>query len=173
MNLKNFFNVIWGLSFFISLSAWSQTEHKAHVHGESEWSLALDGSKGELEVVIPADSILGFEFEARKAKHVAQKNQALDLFEKKIAEMVQLPADYGCQWTKKKLEQEFEEGKKKHSEVHAEFSLSCGKDLSGAKIEFNLQKFFPKLKKAHFQLLYGAIQKSLMVTQNGDFMEVK
>lgn len=172
MRSKNFFKVLLVLSFY-GAWVWAQTDHKAHVHGESEWSLALDGSQGSLEIEIPSETVMGFEFEARKAKHVAQKNKAFDLLEKKIGEMVKISADYGCQWSKKKIEQQFEEGKKNHSEVVAEFSLSCAKDLAGARVELNLQKFFPKIKKARVQLLYGDIQKSLIVTRNGDFMEVK
>jgi len=146
---------------------------KAHVHGESVWSLAFEGNSGKLLINAPTESVLGFEYEPKKKKDVKKSAAALQKFENAISQMVFIPADYSCSWTKKALDILRAEGDTKHSEVDGEFEIQCQKDLDGAEITFNIQKFFPRFRMVNFEILYGNIQKSLAVSKSGTKVYLK
>ncbi len=140
---------------------------KAHTHGESTWSLALEGNSGKLLINAPAVSVVGFEYEPKKKKDIKKSAAALQKFENTIALMVVIPAEYSCVWSKNALDILRAEGDSKHSEVDGEFEVVCQKDLAGAEITFNIQKFFPRFRLVNFEVLFGNIQKSLPVSKSG------
>lgn len=140
---------------------------KAHVHGESNWSLAIEGRGGKLLISAPTESLVGFEYEAKKKKDLEKSNSLLKKFEKQMPEMVLFPKEYSCQWNKKSLDILRAEGETKHSEIDGEFELVCQKDLAGAEVVLNIQRYFPRFRSVNFEILIGNVQKSLTVTKSG------
>ena len=51
-------------------------QHRAHVHGLAELTLALEGSDLEIELTSPADSIVGFEHKAVSDAHIKAVEEA-------------------------------------------------------------------------------------------------
>ena len=140
---------------------------KAHVHGESIWSLAFEGAGGKLVIDAPSEAILGFEYEPKKKKDVEKSAALLQKFENKISEMIVLPKELSCQWSKKSLDILRAEGETKHSEIDGEFEIVCQKDVAGAEVIFNIQKYFPRFRLVNVEVLIDNIQKSVPVTKSG------
>lgn len=134
-------------------------QHGAHVHGEAKLTIAMDGKKS-LDIVLesPADSILGFEHDAKSAK---DKKTQKEVFEKLVAKAGQwLASDklVACKAINAKPEIEKEEGEE-HSEVHFSYRLECSEEITANKIEVGFFKEFKKLKKLKVAVLKESSQK--------------
>lgn len=145
--------------------------HGAHVHGSAKLSIAIESAKvGTLLLESPGESIIGFEHEANSADEKKAEANALATLEKKASEIFSFNKALGCVVAKTKIEikkedhdehEEKAKGKEdhhheesgEHTEVEAEYSLKCQKDLAGSALEVNLGKSFPKLKDLDVQIL--------------------
>ncbi|MEN0059160.1 MAG: DUF2796 domain-containing protein [Bdellovibrio sp.] len=154
----------------LSAMVFAAKEHGAHVHGAGRASLAFDGKKGKIELHLPAESIFGFEYEARSAQDKKKKEKALSDLETKIAEMIVFPAEMKCEIKKEIFE--VNQGKN-HADIEAEFNVNCEQPLTEKTIAFHFQKTFPRLKKVQVELLADSVQKSMEVTKNGETLDVK
>lgn len=143
---------------------------KAHVHGEGTASLAFDGKKGRLEMNLPAESVMGFEHQARSAKDRKAKEEGLLKLEEKISEMVVLDPSLKCE-IKKEIFEVIES--KNHSDVEAEFNITCEQPVLGSAIKFNFAKTFPRMKKIKVDVIAGEVQKSVVVKKGGESLELK
>ena len=160
---------------FSSVVAFAQTEaappqQKAHVHGEGTASLAFDGKKGKLDMSLPAESIMGFEHQARSAKDRKAKEEALLKLEEKISDMVVLDPSLKCE-IKKEIFEVIES--KNHSDVDAEFNITCEQPALGTTVKFNFAKVFPRMKKIKVDVIAGEVQKSVEVKKGGESLELK
>lgn len=156
--------------WLFSTMVFAAREQGTHVHGLGKVSLAFDGKVGKIEMEIPADSLFGFEHEAKTKKDIQAKEESLKKLEEKISDMIVFSSELKCQITKDnfKVNQE-----KNHSDVDAEFSVACQKPIVGSIISFNFQKLFPRFKKIHVDVIADAVQKSIEVTKNGESLELK
>lgn len=152
-----------------SLMALAQPQ-KAHVHGAGKVSLAFDGKSGKLELHAPAEAIYGFEHSAKSAKDKKRKDDGLQKLEEKISEMLILDPALKCE-IKKEIFEVIEQ--KNHSEVEAEFGISCEAPVVGSVLTFNFQKTFPRLKSVQIEVLADQVQKSLEAKKNGVTLELK
>ncbi|WP_413291371.1 ZrgA family zinc uptake protein [Bdellovibrio sp. HCB337] len=170
----NTFTLITLLLLPVSLFAHEKHEHRehgAHQHGSAEVSLAFDGAQGKFEFKSPSDSVVGFEHTAKSAKDIKARDEAFKKFESQIADMVTFEKSLNCQFKKEKLEMLAESAK--HSDVQANFTISCSKSPEGSKVTFNFQKHFPNLKDVDVQILTEKIQKSVEAKSSGTVLELK
>ncbi|MGZ3769826.1 MAG: ZrgA family zinc uptake protein [Bdellovibrio sp.] len=156
--------------FLFSSMVLAAREQGVHVHGLGKVTMAFDGTKGKIEMEIPADSIFGFEYEAKSKKDIQTKQDALKKLEDKISEMIMFNSSLGCKISKDKFEVHQE---KNHSDVDAGFSVLCQKSPLGSSVSFNFQKYFPRFKKINVDVIVDTVQKSTEVTKNGETLELK
>jgi len=157
---------------------------KAHEHGSGKVNIAFETAKGApkgvVEIEAPAESIVGFEHQAKTAADKAKVTAALNTLKARFGEMVIFPAAAACKVTNKsaKVEAEHHDAKAKgakheeHSEVHAEFDVACAKPLSGLEIRFGFSKVFPKLHDVEVALLVGDQQSSADVENDKGVLKI-
>lgn len=133
---------------------------KAHVHGNAQISIAMEGLAGEVEFEAPAEGIVGFESEAKTAAQKKLVASALDTLRKRGNELVIFPAAAGCKLTPKEVEIHREGSQ--HSEVHAHYDLVCAKPLSG-EIKFGATKLFPRTREVTVTFVSDQSQKSAKI----------
>lgn len=159
----------------------SQTRsRKAHEHGSAKVNIAFESTKGSPKGVIefeaPAEGVVGFEYEAKTAADKAKVTAALNTLKARFGEMVILPAAAGCKITNKsaKVEAEHHDAKSKeqHSEVHAEFDVTCAKPLGGTEIRFGFMKVFPKIHDVEVALLAGEQQAKADVENDKGVLKI-
>ena len=145
-------------------------EQGAHSHGAGKISMAFDGKKGRIEVHAPAESIYGFEHQAKSAKDKKKKEDGLAKLEKQIGDMVVFKPELKCE-IKKDIFEVMQ--KDHHADIEAEFNVTCEEAPAGSTVVFNVQKVFPRFKEATVDVLVDSVQKSLTVKQNGTDLELK
>jgi len=157
---------------------------KAHEHGSAKLNIAFESAKGSpkgvMEFEAPADSVVGFEYEAKTPADKAKQAAALNTLKTRFAEMVIFPAAAGCKVTNKsaKVEAEHHASKQKgakqeqHAEVHAEFDVQCARALSGTELRFGFTKVFPKIHDVDVALLAGEQQLSLEVENDKGVLKI-
>ena len=157
----------------------SAASQHAHVHGVGQINIVVDGNQATVEFLAPAESLYGFEHQARTQAEQERRDAALVRLQEQISTMVVFEADRNCQFTLKNLatvedvEHEQAHGKGteqaqkhlgEHSGVYAEFTVSCEKSLAGSQVWFGVSKVFPALQTVHVQVLSDARQTGLEVT---------
>jgi hypothetical protein len=148
------------------------------VHGVGYINIVVEGKRATVEFLAPAEGLYGFEHQARTRAEQDKREAALARLQQNISTMVVFEADRGCQFAKQKIvvevdvEDEHEQGKgaekapKKsgeHSEVHAEFTVTCEKPLAGSQVWFGVSKIFPAIKTVHVQVLSDTRQAGVEV----------
>jgi hypothetical protein len=141
------------------------TNKKPHVHGLAQVTLALEsGKSGTIDLDVPAESIYGFEHEARTKADKAAQSRGLGLLRGHPEEIVKLPS--GCSVRTAKVEMEKAEHEEEpagerhgeHADVNASYAVKCGKSLKGSAVRVGMFSLFPRLKAASFQVLTGSGQ---------------
>lgn len=165
----------------------------AHEHGAVKVDIAFDGLKGVVHFTSPAANIYGFEHEAKSAKDKKKRDEMISLLKTKFSEMVVWDAKAGCEVAPHKIDAFVKEnqreggdhkehetkkqskepkGKKssqrhqhkgQHGEVRGEFVISCKTGLSGTKVKFGFQKYFPAIKKIVVQAINGETQSGATI----------
>lgn len=176
-------NLFLGFACFSSSILSFAAPHKAHEHGKAELDVAIDGTKVAIEFESPAESIYGFEHEAKKAKDIEARDKAVKILKEKAAVLFQFAPEVGCELTEAKVEPWVKEddakedasdknhakhGKKKHAhaehgEVHADYTFVCKKPLTGSKLTVTLTDSFPKLRSIKIQLVSDQKQSGLIL----------
>lgn len=154
----------------ISGLLFAASDHGAHVHGSADVNMAFDGKKGKIEFHVPADSLFGFEHEAKSKKDKATKEAALKNLSEKINDMIVFDSKLSCE-VKMEIYEVIQ--KKNHADVEAEYGVHCQSPVAGSTITFDLQKVFPRLKKVKVNVLADGVQKSLETSKSGDSLELK
>ena len=182
--------IIWGLLIFSlstsvqahdaqkggkSAHSHSHREHGAHQHGVGQAGLAFEGAVGKFEMKIPAESIIGFEHEAKSEKDIKKRDEALAHFESKFSEMLSFDKSLNCKLTKEKVEIQHENSSEgsatakkskkaaAHSDFVAQYAVACEKSPLGTQLAINFHSQFKKLKKIEFQFVIDSFQKSITV----------
>lgn len=153
-----------------STMVFAAREQGTHVHGLVKTSLAFDGKTGKIQMEIPADSLFGFEHQAKSKKDIKAKEESLKRLEEKISEMIVFDPSLNCKISKDIFEVNQE---KSHADVNAEFSVNCQKPVAGSTVSFNFQKVFSRFKKVLVDAIVDTVQKNLEVTKNGENLELK
>lgn len=146
--------------------------HKAHEHGAAVLNIAVERNKAQVEFEAPADSIYGFEHEAKTDADRKKRDDAIAKLGAEMPKMVVLGAQANCTWTTSKMEPFVTHGDKpgagkaEHGEVHATFEVTCPAPLAGTKVTFAFAKAFPKIGRVKVQALSGEKQSGANVKKD-------
>ncbi len=162
--------LVIGLLSVSSIAFANEKEQKPHIHGEARVSIAFDGKKGRIELRVPTEAIYGFEHEAKSAKDRANKDQAMSKLSDKVGEMFVFDEGLKCEV---RLDMYEVLPSKKHSDVEADYNVTCAELPAGHKLSFHLAKVFPRIKKTVVEYLAEDVQKSQVMTKDGDSIELK
>lgn len=154
-----------GVSCVVAVAA-EKRRFEAHVHGVAEINIAVEGSKADVEFRAPADSVMGFEHEAKSDSDKKKRDAALRTVQTKMSQMVLFDPKLGCQFSGAKTEvvEEKEDQTKaqsgkgeqksgEHREVHGTFSIACDKPLAGSRVRFGVSKVFPEIQDIKVQVV--------------------
>jgi hypothetical protein len=158
-----------GLSCAVALAA-EKRHFEAHVHGVAEINIAVEGSKAEVEFRAPAESVMGFEHEAKSENDKKKRDAALRTLQTKMSQMVLFDPKLACQFSGAKTEvvEEKEDHTKarsgkggqkdqkksgEHREVHGTYSVACDKPLAGSRVRFGVSKVFPEIQEIKVQVV--------------------
>ncbi|MFZ4713573.1 MAG: ZrgA family zinc uptake protein [Bacteriovoracaceae bacterium] len=138
--------MIW-LSLLLSLFAQAEMKHE---HGVGELYIGVAGKKLAAILTIPADCIIGFEYEPKSTKDIEiQKQKTLDL-ESSVHKILKLDESLKCQ-----LEKANSLIKREHN--HGEYALTaslvCEKEIQGTKLKINFKDYYSKIKKINLNLV--------------------
>jgi Protein of unknown function (DUF2796) len=145
-----------GLSLALAGTTKKRHQHGAHVHGTATLNIAIDERTATVELISPAESVIGFEHQAKSAEDQKRQAMALDLLRHKIDSMVVLDPALGCSFSPTRVELLQKDAE--HAEVHSTFAVSCHTPLAGSKLRFGFTKTFPGIQTVNAQLV-GATQQ--------------
>lgn len=171
--MKSALNVVL-IGLLLGSTAFAQTRrHGAHQHGVAEVNLSFEAETGVLSLQVSSDAIYGFEHEAKTNAQKKAVEDGLQKLESKMGQMIQFSAELGCQWEKEKIETVRQGRNSKHSEVHAEFGITCQKSPKGTDIQFQFAEHFPKIKSAQVTVLVDTLQKSFKADKDQRTLSLK
>ena len=84
------------LIFSFDLGAAEKRHHDAHVHGVAEINIAVEGAKATVEFRAPAESLMGFEHEAKSESDKKKRDAALEQLRTKKDQMVVFDPKLDC-----------------------------------------------------------------------------
>jgi hypothetical protein len=173
-----------GLSSAVTLAA-EKRHSEAHVHGVAEINIAIEGSKADLEFRTPAESVMGFEHEAKSESDKKKRDAALQTLQNKMNQMVLFDPKLSCKFSETKtavVEEKVERSKEspgktahelgdqkkagEHREVRATSSVTCGKPLAGSRVTFGVTKVFPEIHEIKVQVLSDAKQSGATIKKD-------
>jgi hypothetical protein len=115
------------------MSAQTVAAQSAHVHGEGQVNIAIDGNRIFMALESPGADIVGFEYEARSSDEKAAVKQAIAQLGDPML-LVLFEADAGCavRQAKAGIEGEHDEHEEHEGEVQAEHDEHKGEEAHGA-----------------------------------------
>lgn len=170
--MKSIFTGLLFISLFANAQDKKHREHKAHSHGHAELSIAFDSLVGQLEFKSPAESIVGFEHQAKSDKDKQKLTTAKVDFETNIAKYVQFDSNLGCKFEKKSIEMVSDANDDHHADFVARFDITCTKPLQGTTILFDFTSM-KKLKDINATVLAGELQLKTEIRKKKTTLEVK
>ena len=155
---------------------------KAHVHGNAQLTVAMENDKSlQVDLDVPADSIIGFEHQARSEKDQKAQTAGLNHLEKGLLKLIEFPASFGCKVSGVKVGMETEAHEEKptpgkaphgeHSDVNASYTLTCDQAVSGTSAKVGLIGLFPKIKAVSVKVLGSNSQTEKKISKNGESLE--
>lgn len=176
---------------FGMVSAAEKRHRDAHVHGVAEVNIAVEGSKADVEFRAPADSVMGFEHEAKSEGDKKKRDAALELLRTKKDQLVLFDSKLGCKSSEMKtavVEEKGERSKQQagkserghkdqkksgeHREVHGTFSVACGKSLAGSRVKFAVYKIFPEIHEIKVQVVSDSGQSGATIKKDKGDMKL-
>lgn len=174
----------------------SKRQHGAHEHGHGTLNMALEGNRLVMELIAPGADIVGFEHAAQSAEDhakIAKAEQQLS----EPANLFALPEKAGCRKTSVEVHfaglDEAEPGslsehkhghashddhKKEgagagHSEVHAEYTLTCAHPETLTTIDFHYFRHFPNAEELDVTLITPKGQKAFEVSREHARIDIR
>jgi len=170
----------------------AKKHYGAHQHGVATVNVVTEGNSITIQLETPADSIYGFEHEAKKPADIKKRDAAIDQLKSKAQEMFVLEPALNCKVVSTDVEPfvtergtagkkadthstEAQQGQQKkhnhghhnnkgtHAEVHATFKFECEKPLNGTTLSFAAQRHFKALRTLKVQVLSGDKQSGLTI----------
>jgi hypothetical protein len=175
---------VWLLMFSFDVGAAAEKRrHDAHVHGVAEINIAVEGAKATVEFRAPAESVMGFEHEAKSESDRKKRDAALEQLRAKRDQMVLFDAKLGCKssdvktaiveqkedHTKAQSGKDAHKDQKKsgeHREVHGTFSVACDKPLAGSRVRFGVSKVFRDVQEIKVQILGDSGQSGATIKRD-------
>lgn len=140
---------------------------KPHEHGAVKLDLALDGTKLELLLEAPLDSIVGFE---RAPRTDAERKTAADALARlrKGEGLFVLPAAAQCTLQPPAVKADVLEGgaapKDGHADLDASFAFTCTKPEQLATLDVALFDAFPRIRRIDVQVAAAKGQSKATLT---------
>jgi hypothetical protein len=149
----------------------------AHVHGEAQLSIAIDGKKMEILFQTPADGVFGFEHEPRTEAEKKVVEQGKAKIKTAALKMIKIPEKFKCNSGVSRLDvtlaqlrrtrREEQLGQpatpKGHGDIKVIYEVTCESPLKGVSLQINVAKHFARIKKTRVVVLSDAKQWSDMV----------
>jgi hypothetical protein len=175
---------VWLLMFFFDVGAAAEKRrHDAHVHGVAEINIAVEGTKATVEFRAPAESIMGFEHEAKSESDRKKRDAALEQLRTKKDQMILFDAKLGCKSsdvktaiveqkgddTKAQSGKDAQKDQKKsgeHREVYGTFSVACDKPLAGSRVRFGVSKVFRDIQEINVQVVGDSGQSGATIKRD-------
>lgn len=189
VSLKLYLPLVGFLSLAHAQAVYAGAGHKAHVHGTAELDLVVEGQEITILFESPADSIYGFEHEAKTEKDIKARDTAVETFKTNVSSLFSLPESLGCVHSIAKLEafksEELDHDDKSHEKAHekadtkskkgharkgthgefeAEVKISCKSTVKGQTMDIGLFGKFSGISKIKTQIL-GEKPASLNLTK--------
>jgi len=164
-----------GCFFVFATNAWAGKSekahkgHKAHSHGQAKLSLVVESAEAKtaaLEFESPAESIYGFEHEAKSQKDKDAMAAGVKKLEESIGAMVKFDSKLKCTIAKVNIDPAHREAGEKHAEVHATFTATCEAPLAGTKVNFGFASVFPGIKVLEVQALTATKQNAAKIKKD-------
>jgi hypothetical protein len=157
--------------------------HDAHVHGVAEINIAVEGTKATVEFRVPAESVMGFEHEAKSESDRKKRDAALEQLRTKAGQMVVFDPKLGCKASnmktaiveakgdsaKAQASKDAHKDQKKsgeHREVHGTFSVACDKPLAGSRVKFAVHKLFRDIQEIKVQVVGDSGQSGATIKRD-------
>lgn len=145
-------------------AAHAHREHKAHDHGAGQIGIAFDGTDGKIDFDIPAESIVGFEYEPTKLADKKKLSDGLQMLRSKINDLIVFESKSKCEITVQSVE--IERSEAKHSDIEAQYSVKCLQSPMGTTIRFKLHSQFKRIKNLQIQMVVDTLQKSASINRD-------
>jgi Protein of unknown function (DUF2796) len=169
-------------SFDVGTAA-EKRRHDTHVHGVAEINIAVEGTKATVEFRAPAESVMGFEHEAKSESDKKKRDAALEQLRVKGGQMVVFDPKLGCKSSDMKtaiVETKGDSAKAQagkdahkdqkqsgeHREVHGTFAVACDMPLSGSRVKFSVSKVFRDIQEIKVQVLGDSGQSGATIKRD-------
>lgn len=140
-----------------------QHGHKAHVHEEAEMMLAFEGDSVVVELISPADNIVGFEHQPKSSAEVAAIDEALKVL-RQYANLFEIEKG-ACRQARVEINSPFkfdhhhddsehahhDQAESQHSEFQVSYELQCEQIRGTRVLRVDMFKHFPRLHKVKVQ----------------------
>jgi hypothetical protein len=156
----------------ISLMAVTAHAHseKAHVHGNANMQVVVEGNMVEIGLQSPLNSLVGFEHAPRNERQRKAIQAMEEKFRTPASLFVPTPAAQ-CTVQPVELEMPFKEGaasksqhKDEHAELEATIRFQCDNPSALKGMEVKLFEAFPKLHRIDVQTISGSGQAAARLT---------
>ena len=147
------------LIFSFDLGAAEKRHHDAHVHGVAEINIAVEGAKATVEFRAPAESLMGFEHEAKSESDKKKRDADIK------TTIVEDKGDH----TKAQPGKDTHKDQKKsgeHREVHGNFSVSFDNPLAGTRVKFGVSKVFREIQEIKVQVVGDSGQSGATIKKD-------
>jgi Protein of unknown function (DUF2796) len=154
---------------------------ESHVHGVAEINIIVEGKRVVVEFHAPAESVIGFEHEAKSDAEKKKRDAAIKRINDRFNELVVFDKKFGCQSQAGKVtivQSDSSDGKDKkqgqgdhkkgaeHREIRATHNFECQKDPAGSRVRFGVTKVFPEIQEIKIQVLSDAKQSSVTIKKD-------
>ena len=186
----------WMLLLVPITSLWGQ--HGAHTHGEAELNLILNSHREVVaELIVPAESVYGFEHAPRNAKESEQMEEGLKRLKASLSNIVAFEKQAGCQITE--MDGEKSTGSHENHEPHGQgehtdkahrhhgekpqehqnhhnvmirWRVLCGVDLKDKNMVVNWSEALPSIHHIQLTLLTPNRQEAISLRRSGEKIRI-
>ena len=172
-------------------------QYAAHVHGHAELTMAIENNRIQLQLISPAEALVGFEYQAKTEQEV-NKVVATKKLLSSIEHLIQFSGT-DCQMTDYKVnveglmsaeehhdhkehdshhndhehqhEHKEQDDHSSHAEISADYALTCIDTAKISKATISLFKHFSALEKVQVVWLTATKQGSATTTANNNSLD--
>lgn len=152
----------------------------AHEHGQVKLGIAVEKNIIDIDLDGPTESFISFEYIPHTDKEKKIYNDAKNLWEKNILDLVTFDKKLNCKITEAIFKQvidmketaaeqaKIKDQKKKeagvHSDIEAKAKITCQSPVAGSEVQVSIKKYFKNIKKITAEIL-STETKSVEITK--------
>jgi hypothetical protein len=154
------FTVATAVATALLLPAWAGAQHKAHVHGEVQVGIAVQGGTLTVQLEAPLDSLVGFEHRPRTSAQRQAAAEALATLND-VARLFKPTAAAGCSAGKPQIDatplQPLEGApavapQPAHADLEASYTFTCATPAALVVVELGLFDAFRRIQRIEVQV---------------------